>query len=73
MTDKKEPRPLSEIQVEYQNLCTKAGNIQYQVFALGKDLAQVNESLLELNFEAAAAARKEAEAKKSSEEEGKAV
>lgn len=46
-------RPVSEIQTEYQGLCTKVGHIQYQIFVLSKDLALLNETLRDLNVEAA--------------------
>lgn len=57
----KPPRSFSEIQTEYQGLCTKAGHLNYQLFTLNKDLAMVNDTLRDLNLEAAAA--KEAETK----------
>lgn len=48
----KEPRPLTEIQQEYHELCTRAGHIQYQISALKIDLDLVNASLREVNLEA---------------------
>ncbi len=51
MSDNKE-RKVEDIQSEYGQLCTKAGHLQYQIYALSKDLALVNEQLRELNFEA---------------------
>jgi len=63
-------RPVSEIQQQYQNLCTKAGHLQYQIFTLQKDLAMTNDTLRDLNVEAGesqkaaeATAAKEAAAK----------
>lgn len=47
-------RELSEIQQDYQNLCTKAGHVNYQIVTLKKDLALINDSLQNLNQEAAA-------------------
>jgi hypothetical protein len=46
-------RTIAEIQGEYQNLCTKAGHIQYQVKVLNDDLQLLNEQLKDLNLEAA--------------------
>lgn len=51
--EQKKPRSLSEIQSDYQNLCLKAGHVQYQIFALQKDLDLINDSLRDLNLEAA--------------------
>ena len=56
-------RSVAEIQQEYQGLCTRAGHIQYQLHIFKKDLDLVNEQLQALNFEAAASARAEQEAK----------
>lgn len=53
MSEAPKSRDVSEIQVDYQNLCLKAGHIQYQIFALSKDLELVNSSLRDLNLEAA--------------------
>lgn len=47
-------REISDIQQDYQNLCTKAGHVNYQISTLKKDLALINESLQTLNQEAAA-------------------
>lgn len=52
MSDKK-TRSIAEIQQEYQNLCLKAGHLQYQVYTYGKDLEMVNKELRDLNLEAA--------------------
>lgn len=46
-------RTYSQVQQEYVNLALKAGNIQYQMFILKKDLEVMNQSLRDLNFEAA--------------------
>lgn len=72
----KAPRSIPEIQSEYQQLCTKAGHLQYQAFCHEKDLAIVNDELRSLNLEAAAAqqaaneaaAKAEAEKAKAKEE-----
>jgi prefoldin subunit 5 len=55
------PRTMADIQNEYGRLCANAGQIQYQVSELNKDLALVNSTLRELNLEASKL--KEAEAK----------
>lgn len=54
MNEEKKSRSLEEIQQEYQNLCLKAGHLQYQISAISKDLELVNGQLREINFEAAA-------------------
>jgi hypothetical protein len=60
-------RTVSEIQTEYTTLCTRAGHLNYSIFALGLDLALVQEQLKELNLEGAAAQKAEADAKAESE------
>lgn len=65
-------RPVAEIQVEYTNLCQKAGHIQYQIYTLERDLDSLNQTLRVLNFEAAQSkqaedAAKAAEAQKPAE------
>lgn len=62
--EKKENRKVEVIQQEYQNLCMKAGHLQYSIKCHKDDLALVNEQLRELNLEAAsshAASVKESE------------
>ncbi len=54
----KPPRELPVIQQEYQNLCVKAGHLQYQIVTLQKDLDALNSTLRDLNFEGAGAAAK---------------
>lgn len=53
--EEKKHREVSQIQLEYQQLCVRAGDIQYRVQALKKDLELVNSNLRDLNLEAAAA------------------
>lgn len=48
----KAPRPLREIEQEYGQLVQRAGQVQYQIYALEKDLSQFNETLRDLNQEA---------------------
>lgn len=62
MTETKAKRTISEIQTEYQNLCLKAGHLQYQVYTFSKDLEMVNKELRDLNLEAAATKASEAKA-----------
>jgi hypothetical protein len=64
MSDKK-PRPLSEIQTQYQITAAKAGYAQYQIYHFTNDLKLLNETLRDLNFEAA-------DAQRQAEEEAKA-
>lgn len=68
--NKKEPRKMPEIQAEYGNLVQKAGQIQYQVHVLNKDLEMLNSALRDLNMEAAASQEAE-KASKPSESEKK--
>lgn len=68
MSENKAPRPVQEIQQEYQSLCTKAGHCQYQIFTLNKDLDMFNIALRDLNAEALASAK----AKQDAEEQAKA-
>lgn len=72
----KAPRTRQDIQNEYTQLCAKAGNLQYQIYAHTKDLEVINTQQRELNFEAAKLAAAEAAEKeaalKSAEAEIKA-
>jgi hypothetical protein len=47
------PRELEEIQKEYQETCFKAGQVQYQIDVLTKELKTLNEKLYSVNVEAA--------------------
>jgi hypothetical protein len=49
----KKPRTLQDVQVDYQNGCLKAGQMQYQIAVLSKDLEMLNSVIKDLNFEAA--------------------
>ncbi len=64
-------RTVAEISAEYSQGCTKAGHLQYQISAMSKDLDTLNQTLRDLNFEAASAQQKEAEAAKAPAEEPK--
>lgn len=67
----KNPRAIEVIQAEYQSLCTRAGDIQYKLFLFNKDLATINEELVNINQEAAAAMRAKAVAEAKANEEKK--
>lgn len=49
----KEPRALDEIRTEYGQEAGKAGQLQYQIYALNQDLERLNQRLVSLNYEAA--------------------
>lgn len=54
MTDVKKERTLEELKTEYGKLCFRAGDLQYEISIKQKDLSLINESLRNINFEAAA-------------------
>jgi len=56
-------RKLSEIEAEYQQLCVKAGHLQYTIAVISDDLKTLNETLKDLNLEAAEAKKAEDAAK----------
>lgn len=59
-----EPRTMKEIQEVYVDLRGRAGELQYQVFVLTKDLERINDGLVALNHEAAARQNLDKEAAK---------
>lgn len=61
---KKDPRALTDIQKEYQELCFKAGQLQYQNNVTNDELAKINERLYEVNYEAAERNKLDAESSK---------
>ena len=69
----KAPRPFNEIQADYVNLATKAGDIGYKIASFQKDLELVHSQMRDLNFEsiasneAAQKAKAEADAKAKAE------
>lgn len=67
MSDKPQ-RTFKDVNIEYQKTCFKAGQLQYQIFALSKDLDAVNDVLRDLNIEGATLQAKEAEAAKAEKE-----
>lgn len=52
--EKKESRSIQQIQQEFGALCSRAGHLQYQIWAFEKDLELLNDQIRKLNFEAAA-------------------
>jgi len=56
-----EERTIEEIQKEYSLVCAEAGQAQYQIFVLEKDLEIKNDRLRKLNLEASAVAGKQKE------------
>lgn len=48
-------RSLQEIQQEYTGLALKAGQAQYQIVTIQKELDMLNSQMRDLNFEAAGA------------------
>lgn len=48
------PRAYAEVEKEYLELRARAGEVQYQIYVLTKDLEQLNQALVSLNHEAAA-------------------
>lgn len=57
----KTERTIEEIQKEYSLVCAEAGQAQYQLFVLEKDLEIKNDRLRSLNLEAAGVAAKKKE------------
>ena len=56
------PRTKVEIEREYANICSRLGHCTYQIGVLGKDADLMQSTLRDLNLEAAAVAKLEAEA-----------
>lgn len=48
------PRDIETITADYNQLKAQAGEVQYQIYALTKNLEQINQGLLNLNHEGAA-------------------
>lgn len=61
------PREMSAIIAEYTQLKGQAGEVQYQVYALNKNLEQINYQLLTLNNEGAARQKLDGAAKPAQE------
>jgi len=52
-TTEKKQRTLQDVNKDYQMGCLKAGQMQYQIVTLQKDLDLLNATLRDLNFEGA--------------------
>jgi hypothetical protein len=52
MSEEKKERTLEEVKNEFNQLCFRAGSLQYEIAVKNKDLEMLNESLRNLNFEA---------------------
>ncbi len=52
-------KTVEDLQKEFGNLVFKAGQLQYQIYALSKDLTLINEEARDLNLKAAAIAAEE--------------
>jgi hypothetical protein len=50
----KEPRKMEEIKADYETLRNRSGDVQYQIYALKRDLENINQQLVNINYEAAA-------------------
>ena len=59
----REPRATEVLQREYQDICTRVGQLQYQNFVNTREIEKMNEDLLSINHEAAARQKLDAEAK----------
>ncbi len=64
-----EPRPIADIQKEYQQVALNAGAAQYQAFVHGEEVKNLNKRLLSLNQEAGA--RQALDKQKAAEAKGK--
>lgn len=61
-------RSMEQIQQEYQGLCLRAGDIQYRLSVMAKDLEEINKQLRDLNLEAASVKAEEAKASEEKKE-----
>jgi predicted nucleic acid-binding Zn-ribbon protein len=68
-SEQKPARTMADVQQEYQNLCAKAGQAQYQIAILSKDLEMLNDALRDLNVEAATIQMQQSQAAKKAAEE----
>jgi hypothetical protein len=67
----KQPRALTEIQAEYNQLVNQAGQLQYQIHVLQKDLDVANNALVAINHEAAERIKLDKEAEEANKQEAK--
>lgn len=51
---KKDPRSIEEIQTHYNQLCLRAGDLQYRIKCFQGDLDVCNQALVQVNQEGAA-------------------
>ncbi len=63
----KPPRTKVEIEQDYGRLCSRLGHATYQVHVLTRDIELMQNTLRDLNLEAASVAKLEAEAAKPQE------
>lgn len=61
------PRTMAEIQGAYQQLCSNAGQVQYQMNILSQELDALNVQLRAVNNEAAARQQLDAQAAKTAQ------
>lgn len=61
------PREMSVLETENQRLCMQAGQLQYQIHVLKSDLENINRTLKDLNYEAAARQKLDKESAKPEE------
>ncbi len=61
------PRTLNDINRDYSSACAKAGDIQFKLHSLNKDLEALNTLRNDLNFEAMSIHQAAAKAKAESE------
>lgn len=52
MSEENKPRTLEDVQKDYQMQAAIAGQTQYQIYSLSKDLGKMNKKLKALNQEA---------------------
>lgn len=57
-------RSSQDIHTEYVRLCMRAGELQYKIGELDKELSMMNSTIRDLNLEYGAAIKAEEEAKK---------
>ena len=67
------PRQLIDIQKDYQEKAFNAGQVQYQIYVLTKDLETLNELLEDVNKEAAARNQLDKETPKQEEQAAPSV
>jgi len=66
-----EPRSIEELQKQHNELCARAGALQYRIEVEKQELLEVNKVLSNINNEAAARNKLDAESKPEATEEAK--